>query len=94
MIDLLSKATGLNAVPGYGKSTEIAQNITVNDLAVTMTSFAMKALSAKMRNTRIKVMTLENAITVHSGEIQTLYIDEASMMTPLDICPLIKHKVN
>lgn len=62
--DVLYKSKGLSASAGYGKSTVLASEAKIGDLAIAMTGSAVTSLTSKLRIAmkNVKCMSLERAL--------------------------------
>lgn len=91
---MIENATAIDAVPGYGKTTELIEDDKKTydkskpNLIVAMTSEAVKVLQRKIQ-TKSEVMSVERANLMVQRKIGTLYIDEATMINPYDIYPIL-----
>jgi hypothetical protein len=80
LMQILNTTTCVQGVAGSGKTTEACKKATKNDLYIAMTTFSVAALRSKIPNKKIPVMSLEKAMTTYNKHVDTLYIDEASLI--------------
>jgi UDP:flavonoid glycosyltransferase YjiC (YdhE family) len=84
----LERATCTLGVAGSGKTREIADAITPNDLAVAMTSGSLESMRQKGINHKL-VASVERANSL-TNPIVDLYIDEATTLTYINILPTLQ----
>lgn len=81
MKSVFNRTKGVLALPGYGKSTEIARGAKDGDLVIAMSSLAVANLREKIKSKGVQVMSLEAACLRSGMKINTLWVDEATMIT-------------
>lgn len=92
----MDTATGISGVPGCGKSTEIKKiydDLTrqgIRCICVTMTSFAADNLIQNKHINKYDVKTLENSAMTLNDPVDVFLFDEATMIRPYDILPLLR----
>lgn len=88
---LLNNAVAIEALPGWGKTTDIIENVKEGDCVVAMTSEIIQSL--KNRITVCQVMSVEKLIATNVKNINTLFVDEASMINISTILPLLARNI-